>query len=294
MSLVEVMIAVAITSVVGAMIMTLMGSMGNMAQFFSVKEDYDGIYRATQLLLLNEQMCAFALRSDSGAPANPVGPVIASYNGSAQELGGIVMRNLTTGAEQVLYRKNGNFTNRLRVETITLQAGTDGGIVSFGGSIGQHRMWQTNLLVTAINLGGLDPANPAAPTTGGMKAIASKPIPITIVTTTANNFVGCYANTSNAALCAVLGAALDPATGRCAIPQCPPPGADPNTCPPPDSPPVPNGGCSPANYFVRYVQDAAPTCRCVQSCKGVDGAAGPAGPMGPAGMNSVSPPVYVY
>jgi prepilin-type N-terminal cleavage/methylation domain-containing protein len=275
-SLVEVMVAVAITSIVGAMIATMMSHMGNVASFYSTKEDYDSIYRAAQLLLLNEQTCKYALKNASG--------VVATFSPSATKtpLDTIFIANVTSPSTGTNLIKVGEkFHSRLSIRSIDIQEHSPGNgrgtvvITDASGVATQRNTFLVDLNITADNI-------------SGGPAIAVKPIPLTIVVDGSNNIIDCYAQSSSAAICAVLHAQLNPATGQCVIPDCP--GASPPPCP---TPPVAGAVCVAPTYFLAFTTTGVPTCQCVQTCSGPQGAQGPAGAAGPAGPPPPPPgPIY--
>jgi prepilin-type N-terminal cleavage/methylation domain-containing protein len=274
-SLIEVMVAVAITSIVGAMIATMMSHMGNVASFYSTKEDYDSIYRAAQLLLLNEQTCKYALKNESG--------VVATFNPAVTNpptqtpLDAIFIANVTSPSTGTnLIKKGEKFHSRLSIRGIHLEEHSPGNargtvmITDASGVVTQRNTFLVDLHITADNI-------------SGGPAIAVKPIPLTIVVDGSNNIIDCYAQSSSAAICAVLHAQLNPATGQCVIPECP--GTSPPTCP---TPAIEGAVCTGQTYFLAFTTSGVPTCQCVQTCSG------PQGAQGDAGAPGTTVPVYTY
>ncbi len=280
-SLVEVLVAVAITSIVGAMVATLMSHMGNVASFYSTKEDYDSIYRATQLLLLNEQMCKYALH-DSGGAVSHFDPTVGSaVNPVKTQLDAVFMAsptNPTTGTD--LVKVGVKYSNRLQIQSIHLQEhspNTGRGTVFIPDGAGNPISYKTFLVDLHI----------AATNLAGGPALAVKPVPLTIVVNSSNLIIDCFATSSSAALCAVLHAALDPVTGQCMIPECSATMASPPSCSPPNNP----TDCTTPIYFLAFSTGGTPTCQCVRSCTGP---AGPAGATGAAGAPGATVPIFTY
>lgn len=292
-SLIEVMVAVAITSIVGAMIVTLMGNMGNMSAFYSAKEDYDAVYRTTQLLLLNEKLCENAFRNNNGAsiadfdPAIPKNDVEAIYVSNGVPLSGtkFIKKNEKFGPD------NGpNAGVKLRITDIyfTEPSVNARGSMLYPNGAGNPPKTLTTYIV---NL------NVKVENLSGGPAIQIKPIPLTIALDGPGKqpIKTCYANASNAAVCAALHADIN-AAGQCVIPECSASMAAPPPCP------VPAGStsCVGQVYFLAYTSDNFPTCRCVQTCNGPEGPKGDTGDKGDAGAagadgtSYTSPPIYTY
>src|SRR4051812_5726471 len=123
-TLMEVMIAIGVLSLVAVMIMTLISQMGTRATFHSSKADYDNIFRAAQLLVLNDTTCKFALKRDAaGTPAffkpgaGPWPPPLPLPTFPLDHITVVNPANPTVGATTMI-AVNKNFSSRISVKKI--------------------------------------------------------------------------------------------------------------------------------------------------------------------------------
>lgn len=120
-SIVEVLVAVAISSVVGAAMWTLIDNALSNSSYYLDRQEYDDAIRQIQFVLMRSDQCADALGSTDDTPGTPHQRV--SFDGSATNVFGIFSKSLDGAgvARSVRLVQSNAPYGRVRIGQMTLQ-----------------------------------------------------------------------------------------------------------------------------------------------------------------------------
>jgi hypothetical protein len=299
----EMVVALGVLSLVSGMVMTLISQMGNVATFYSSKEDYDSIYRSVQLLLLNDTTCKYALQNAGAVMTfNPdATPVVPPADRPQVTLDTIFMVNPQAPPAGVAMLTTGNnYTSRISVAKMYL---SEHSVDATGKGLGRSKIpiadpvsgkvtsYDSYIVDLNIAVANVKPVLPGPPPPGPPAAakatpIAIKPIPLTVLVDAGHKIFSCFAQASTASVCSALGVTVG-ANGECQLPECWAGMTTPPTCNKPSG-----ATCTGQIFFLAYqystTNPSPPVCTCMQTCA-LPGAAGPAGPPGPGGGPAPAP-----
>jgi prepilin-type N-terminal cleavage/methylation domain-containing protein len=311
-TLMEVMVAIAVLTLVSAGIVTLISQMGTVATFYSAKQDYDAVYRSAQLLVVNDVTCKSAfLKAGAVIKFNPAGagPWLPVSTRPQFPIDQIVMVDPLGALPPVtMFQVGKNPSTRIGVAKMYLWEALDAGglpagrgfvTLPLGAGFQAYRSYSAELNIAVSNV--FDPTtNTVIDTRNGRTPIAIKPVPLTVVVDASDQIISCFSQTSTSAICEKLGQTVDPLTGQCKLPECWAGMASPPACPTIADPSTGTVSCSNPYYFLAFQNNPSgstpsqPSCQCVQTCS-LPGAAGPAGPvLPPAAPAPFAPPPPVF
>ncbi len=261
-SLTEALAALAISTVVGAAMWSVIQNALDSSNQFVDRQELDELARQSQYILMREQTCANAMRRADGSPGGV--PVTFDAVTGTGVVDSIVSQNEAL-EDSILVQAGQNF-GRVRVETMTLRksianSASTPELVYRRGDANPTPMdtYLVNLEITTRNRSG--------------RALPPRALPLKIyVNRTTNLIENCFVTHGDNQTCASFGGQFNANRGICEMPVCnatvaqATPGGS-TDCPPP------SGTCSAAVYFWSFRSASAdptvpsdPVCLCSRSC----------------------------
>ncbi len=263
-SIVEVLVAISISSVVGVAMWALIENALVSSGYYLDRQEFDEAIRQVQFLLMRTEQCASALGSNDDDPAtNTVhAPVAFVPNGA-----GVYQANVFA-----IFSKNTDATNAV-FSTKLVQSNQPYGRVKIG-QISLQETVEATSRGTEVIYNGTTPVTyntflvslvvPAS--TRSDRLFEPRPMPFKIYVNPANNNIEkCYLSFDDNQTCGSFGGQFNPASGKCEMTECnATSGALRVPCQTPGSP-----NCTKQIYFWGFESDGTtttPVCICQQSC----------------------------
>lgn len=257
-SLVEALVALSISAVVGAAMWAVIQNAVGSSTYFSDRQELDEVMRLTQFALMNQLECHNNIRmaGDTDVPF-----------GQGQRVNIDVVKSRSQGADNILLRSNQDY-GRLRIGQITLEESTQNAMIPqqiiYEGGVGIRY----NVFFAVLNI-------PAASRTG--RLLDRRQVPLKVFVPALLQPPGtpnqlqvvrkCFVRNVENQTCGSFGGVFNPTTGTCDMPPCDAANVQ-EACPPNDG-----WTCSPPVYFWGFLNDPnaprppGPRCICYESCQ---------------------------
>ncbi len=258
-SLVEALVAIAISTVVGTAMWALIDNAVGSSNYFTDRQELDEAMRLTQFALMNEIECPNNIRTLGDNPV-PFG-----QNQRAQI---DIIKSRSQGEDNILFRSNQTY-GRLRIGQITLEESTQNAVIPQQIVYEGGQAIRYDAFFAVLNI-------PATARSG--KLLDRRQVPLKVFVPAAIQPPGtppqpqvvrkCFVRNIENQTCGSFGGLFNPATGTCDMPAC-------NLATVNDPCPDPGGWtCSPPAYFWGFYSDPndpsrrlVPRCICYQSCQ---------------------------
>lgn len=254
-SLVEALVAVSISAVIGTAMWALIDNAVDTTNTFSDRQEMNEALRQIQFILMRDTDCAENMRGPSDAPI----PFRANQRAAVDSI-----KSSAPGGGNILLQSDQDF-GRIRIGQITIEESTDDAAT-------QQQIIYENSTAIRYDVFFATLTIPATSRSG--RALRAGQIPLKVFVPSAVQPAGtppqtqeirkCYVRNIENQTCGSFGGSFNNATGTCDMPTCDAATVQ-DDCPPQ------TWSCGPRAYFWGYVNDPAtgiegPRCICNQTC----------------------------